>query len=126
MATRTEQDDEDLYGTPAYSALDGTGVGFTRVLYGASAREDEMLRQRARASSESERLAQLRARLSADPTLDAREVNVAFRDGALHLSGVMHDEKAWFALVNVAGTFAPAVVDEIEVRRADSRRTQPG
>jgi osmotically-inducible protein OsmY len=69
------------------------------------------------ASSESDRLAQLRAMLSADPTLDASGVNVTFRNGAVHLSGVMHDEKAWFALINVAGTFARAIVDEIEVRR---------
>jgi hypothetical protein len=117
MSKSSGHDDEDIYGTPAYSALDGAGIGFTRVLFGASARDEEMVRQRRLASSEDERLARLRARLAEDSTLDAREVNVSFRDGALHLSGVMHDEKAWFALVNVAGAFAAHIVDEIQVRQ---------
>jgi len=64
-----------------------------------------------------ERLAELRARLSADPSLDAGKVEVAFRDGALHLSGRTTDERAWFEIVKLASGFASRVVDEIEMRR---------
>ena len=64
-----------------------------------------------------DRLAELRARLSADPSLEAETVEVAFRDGALHLSGRIADEKAWFAIVKLASGFASRVVDEIEMRR---------
>jgi hypothetical protein len=117
MSVRKNHEDVDVYGTPACAVLDGTGSGFTRVLYGASAREDEKSRRRVLASPESDRLTQLRARLAGDPSFDASQVDVAFEDGALHLSGVMHDEKAWFALVSVAGTFATTVVDEIHVRK---------
>ena len=66
---------------------------------------------------DNERLAQLRAKLAKDPSLNACAVKVAFRDGALHLSGRTTDEKAWFAIVNLASAFASRVVDEIEMRR---------
>jgi len=114
MSPGKKNDDEEAYGTPAYSALDGGGSGFTRVLYGDSAREVEESRQGALAASESDRLAQLRARMAEDSSLGASQVQVAFKNAALHLSGTMDDEKAWFALMNVAGTFAATVVDEIE------------
>jgi hypothetical protein len=44
-------------------------------------------------------------------------VEVTFRDGALHLSGRIADERAWFAIVKLASGFASRVVDEIEMRR---------
>lgn len=66
---------------------------------------------------DAERLAELRAQLSADPSLDAGNVTVAFRDGALHLSGRITDDRAWFAIVKLASGFASRVVDEIEMRR---------
>lgn len=68
-------------------------------------------------ADDDERLAELRAQLARDPSLDAVGVEVAFRDGALHLSGRTTDEKAWFAIVNLASGFASRVVDEIEMRR---------
>jgi len=64
-----------------------------------------------------ERLAELRAKLSADPALEAQAVEVTFRDGALHLSGRIADERAWFAIVKLASGFASRVVDEIEMLR---------
>lgn len=64
---------------------------------------------------DAERLAELRAKLSADPSLDAGNVTVAFRDGALHLSGRITDDRAWFAIVKLASGFASRVVDEIEM-----------
>jgi hypothetical protein len=66
--------------------------------------------------NDNDRLAELRAKLAADPSLDAEGVEVTFRDGALHLSGRTTDEKAWFAIVNLASGFASRLVDEIEMR----------
>jgi hypothetical protein len=68
-------------------------------------------------NDDSERLAELRARLATDPSLDAGKVEVAFRNGALHLSGRITDERAWFAIMKLASGFASRVVDEIEMRR---------
>jgi hypothetical protein len=75
--------------------------------------------------NDNDRLAELRAKLAKDPSLDAGGVEVAFRDGALHLSGQTTDEKAWFAIVNLASGFASRVVDEIEMRRDLLARVDP-
>jgi hypothetical protein len=108
--------DEEDYGTPAYSALEGSGFGFTRVLYGQSAQAEERSRSRRLNRSEAERLAELRSLIAQDRSLDARGVEATFgNDGALHLEGYVADERTWFAVVNLASHVSRRVVDRIEV-----------
>jgi hypothetical protein len=107
--------DEEGYGTPAYSALEGSGFGFTRVLYGESAQEEGKARGGVQQKSESERLADLRSRIAGDSQLQAADIDFAFRDGALYIEGRVADEKTRYAVVNLALQFASQIVDHLKV-----------